>query len=313
MKKLILLFVSLVLVVSLFACENNTQEESSVDDSSVVENESSLSEESQDSVSSTVINSLNYTNKGRMGDTDGPAFAVYSEKGYNAASVVLDMASVEMKNVLPDGRYLNGYSFLGIDIYDGDFWMNCIDAGFCWSGRRGGWHIFYNIYETLTPNTRSWYESSKILPSYDSYVMRLEIIDDNYARLTVRGVTTGVTDDVLIQVKGAKKDGSNTAFLFNSALDFPPDTKVDRNGAPSENWTEITLANTDLGIQFKSLKATELTLYEEGVETPWTNDKNSSVSIWPDKDVYGFDYAPTEVTLYDGTEYLINFDMNRWE
>lgn len=314
MKKILVLFLSLILVFSLFACDNSEQENvSSNDDTSGAEGESSLSEESQEPVQSTVINSLNYTNQGRMGDTDGPAFAVYSKKGYNAASVVLDIPSVTMKNVLPDGRYLNGYSFLGIDVYDGDYWMNCVDAGLCWSGQAGGWHVFYNIYETINPSTPSWYESRKILPSHDSYIMLLQIIDDDYARLTVRGQTTGVTDDILIQVKGAKKDGSNTAMLFNCALDFPPDTKVDRNGAPSNNWTEITLANSDLGIQFKSLNATELTLFERGEPIPWTNDKNDSVSIWPDKDVIGFDYAPTEITLYDGTEYLINFDMNRWE
>ncbi len=299
MQRIILFIVSLVFVFSLFACEKIPGE--------------NVSEESQEPDYTAIIDSLNYTNIGRMGDTDGPAFAVYSTKGYKAASVVLDIPSVEMQNVLPDGRYLNGYAFLGIDVYDGDNWINCIDAGFCWSGRRGGWHLFHNIYETLSPSTRNWYESSKILPSNDTYEMVLEIIDDDYARLTVTGQNTGVSDDILIEVKGAKKDGSNTAMLFNCALDFPPDTKVDRNGAPCQDWTEITLANTDLGIYFKSLRAKELTLFRNDEKLPWTNEKNSSVSIWPDKKVYGFDYAPTEITLYDGTEYLINFDMNRHE
>ena len=39
----------------------------------------------------TTISTLDYKNTGKMGDTDGPAFAVYSKTGYTGASATLDI------------------------------------------------------------------------------------------------------------------------------------------------------------------------------------------------------------------------------
>ncbi len=283
--------------------------------------ESEQSDVSQDvsvdimSTAKKIIRTLDYKNKGKMGDIDGPAFAVYSKIGYRGASVKLNLADAEIKTVLPDGRFINGYAFLGIDVYEGDkgseWWVNCVDAGLCWSGVDGGWHIFYNIYQPLNDSTPTWYESSRILPKNDIYTMTLEITDDNYAKLTVVGEKTKWTDSVTLEVKGAKKGGSNTSFLFNTALDYPPDTKVDRHGNACEDWTEITLANSDKGLYLRNFHATELSLSFGETEIAWENRYNQAVSIWPDKTVSGFDYSPTEVGIFDGTEYFINLDMNR--
>ncbi len=258
-----------------------------------------------------IISTLDYENSGKMGDTDGPAFVVYSNIGYSGASATLDIANMEINTVLGDGKFVNAYTFFGIDVYNGGWWVNCVDAGFCWSGENGGWHLCYNLYEPLNEDTYPWYESSKILPQNDVYTLTLKLIDDNYAELTAVGRNTGETDSVVLEVKGALKDGSNTAFLFNTALDYPPDTKVDREGNPSEDWAEITLANTDKGIYLRSYHASGLKLYQGEEEFDWTDDKSSAISIWPDKKIDGFDYAPTEVGLFDGTEYYINLDMNR--
>lgn len=305
MKRAICILLSLLMLTAFVSCNGQPADESSFEEQS--------EEASADPTanSTKVITSLDYTNKGKMGDTDGPAFAVYSNVGYNGASVELDIANMEISTVLPDGRFVNGYCFLGTDIFEDDYWINCVDAGLCWSGKSGGWHLFYNIYETLNEETNSWYESSKKLPKNGKYRMTFTLTEDNYALLTVEGITNNFKDSVKVEVKGAKKDGSNTAFLFNAALDYPADTKVDRNGKPSEDWTEITLANSDQGLYLRKLLASDLNLYNNGNAEAWTENKTAATSIWPDKAVSGFNYAPVEVYLFDGTEYYINLDMNR--
>lgn len=258
------------------------------------------------------IDSLTYKNPGRMGDLDGPAFAVYSKVGYNGASAVLDLQGAELERVLPDGRFVNAYAFFGVDVYAGEWWQNCVDVGFCRSGRTGKWHLFYNIYEPLHPDTPTWYESAVSLPD-DEYEMQFTLERDNYVRLTVTGKSKHRTDTVLVEVKGAKADGSNTALLFNVALDYPPDTLVDGDGNPCSDFGEITLGHTDKGLCFRSLRVSELTLYSkaspQGME--WSEDHIDSIGIWPDASVTGFDYAPTTVYTFYGTEYIIDLDMNR--
>jgi len=266
-----------------------------------------------DSETTKSISTLDYTNTGKMGDTDGPAFAVYSKLGYTGASASLDLANMEINTVMSNGKFINGYAFFGIDVYLGSssVWINCVDVGLCWSGKSGGWHVFYNMYEPLNETTATWYESSIILPKDDTYHMSLKLTEDNYAILTVEGQNNGIKDEVRVEVKGASADGYNTAFLFNAALDYPPNTKIDRNGKFSNDFAEITLANTDKGLFLRSFHVKDLTLYQNNTSINWTNDKTSALSIWPDKSIKGFDYSPTVVEISDGTEYMIDLDMNR--
>ena len=299
MKKLLFL---LFLALSLTACG-----------SPATDNPADETNETDNTDTKTVISTLDYTNKGKMGDTDGPAFAVYSLLGYTGVSAQLDLAGMEINTVLPNGKFINGYAFFGIDVYNktGSWWQNCVDVGLCWSGKDGGWHIFYNMYEPLNEQTYPWYESDVILPKDDIYHMSLTLTEDNYAVLTVEGQTNGIKDEVRVEVKGALADGRNTSFLFNTALDYPPNTKVDRNGKRCEDFVEITLANTDQGLYLRSFHVQDLTLYKGDTAFLWTNDRSTSVSIWPDKSIAGFDYAPTVVETFDGTEYVIDLDMNR--
>lgn len=307
MKRILCIIFSFMITIVFSACTDGSEASSATDDPT------SQTEVSVDPTASSVktITSLNYKNTGKMGDTDGPAFAVYSKIGYSGASVDLNLADMEIQTLLPDGRFVNGYMFLGADVYQDGSWINCFDAGLCWSGKSGGWHIFYNIYETVNADTSSWYESSKKLPKNGTYTLTLTLIEDQRALLTVKGNSNNFKDSVEIEIKGAEKDGSNTSFLFNTALDFPADTKVDINGEPSEDWPTVTLANSDKGICLRKLHATDLKLYKNEAWEDWTDAKNSAQSIWPDKAVFGFDYSPTEVFLYDGREYFINLDMNR--
>lgn len=319
MKSFLYIALSSLIIITFAACSDGgdlpAQDESIggegfVDVSEVSKDESEAKFNPEESARK-MINSLNYTNTGKMSDDDGPAFVAYSKRGYNGASVVIDIKNSEIQAKLPDGRHVNGYMFLGMDVYEGGYWANCFDAGLCWSGGSGGWHIFYNVYETVNESTKNWYESSKKLPQNGKYKLTLALIEDESALLTVEGLTNGFKDSVKIEVKGAKQDGSNISMLFNTALDYPQNTKVDENGDPSEDWAVITLANSDKGLYLRNIHATDMKLYKKGIEEDWTDQKNSAVSIWPDKAVEGFDYAPTEVFLFDGTEYYINLDMNR--
>ena len=306
MKKIFLLLLATVCLLSVFSCEGGVNESEAVSETASEE----VSVHPMDRADK-IISSLDYKNTGKMGDVDGPAFAVYSNTGYSGATVTMNIEDMEIKTVMPDGKYLNGYAFLGFDVFnESGYWMNCIDVGLCWSGTSGGWHIFYNMYKPVNEDTRTWYESSKKLPKNDTYVMTLKLIGEQKALLTVEAVEGKFKDSVEIEVFGAKADGSNTAALFNVALDYPGDTKVDRNGNPCEDWKEITLANSDKGVCLKSLHAFDLKLFKGEEELSWTNDRNSAVSIWPDKPLE-FDYAPTEIGVFDGTEYYINLDMNR--
>ena len=312
MKRILCILLSILTFAVLYSCEDGESMSSSTENSVEDSKEDSVEESSSPTENAKkTINSLDYTNTGKMGDVDGPAFAVYSRTGYNGACVTLDLKNMEINTVLPDGRFVNGYTFLGSDVYTNGYWSNCFDAGLCWSGKNGGWHIFYNVYQPVNEGDGTWYESSKKLPKNGRYVMTLEFIADERARITVKGIDNNFKDSVEIGVKGAKADGSNTSMLFNTALDYPQNTKVDPEGAPCEDWVTITLANSDKGLYLKNFHAYDLKLYKNGSEEEWTDGKNSACSIWPDKSITGFDYAPTEVYLFDGSEYFINLDMNR--
>ena len=307
MKRFFCLMLAVLTAFSVVACNKNQDVES---DSSY------FKEESESTMEKTkTISTLDYANYGRMGDLDGPAFAVYSKQGYTGAVVDIDIESSKINCAMSDGKFVNGYAFLGVDIYGLFEWENCVDAGLCWAGADEGWHIFYNMFHPLNEETKTWYESRKKLPYNDVYTMSFEIIEDNYALLTVKGQKTGAFDSVRIEVKGAKKDGSNTAFLFNAAMDFPPDTIIDRNGKVYDygdaDWIEVVLANTDKGAYLKDLLVTNMKLLKGDEELKWVDDMNSSVAIWPDKTYQGIDYSPTKVDIYDGSQYYIHFDMNR--
>ena len=129
--------------------------------------------------------------------------------------------------------------------------------------------------------------------------------------LTVEGQNNGVKDEVRLEVKGASADGSNTSFLFNAALDYPPNTKIGQDGKFCDDFVDITLASSDKGIYLRSLHVTDLTLYRDETSFKWTNDKCTAISIWPDQKIKEFDYSPTVVETFDGTEYIIDLDMNR--
>ena len=256
---------------------------------------------------------LTYDNQGRkMGDDDGPAYAVYSKNGYNKASIDVMMNELRVNTVRKsDQKYLNAYIFLGVDIYSGDNWVNCADAGLMSWGKNQGWHLFHNIY-SVSGNQVKWYESRKILDPTHNYRLVMDASkSDGWATLSVIDLSDGnkEVDSIEFQTKGSKKNGSNISMLQNYALDFPQNTKYDSSGKPSgDQWDEITLYNTNQNIYMRNLKITNAKLNDQ----IWTEANSKHMAMWPDKNITKINYPV--VVIRSATPYrdlIIDFEMNR--
>ena len=109
-----------------------------------------------------ISTNLTWTNTStKVGDNDGPAYVVYSNQGYNKASMAIEAGKIR-KNLVrrSDGKSVNAYLFLGIDVYDGKTgeWSNCADAGLGYIGGTGTFHAFVNRFRAEDGNS-SWWES----------------------------------------------------------------------------------------------------------------------------------------------------------
>lgn len=284
---------------------------------SSMQNDTSSVESEVTEVRTPDFTNLTYDNgSGRMADTDGPAFVVYSKKGYNKATVDIRLSNVEIQNVRKsDNKFVNAYIFLGIDIYDAEGnWMNCADAGLCYSGRNGYWHLFYNIYQPKIEGAQSWYESKvKLNASHDYRLILDSSEEDEKVTITIYDLTENkVADSKEFGIAYSLASGENTSFLQNYALDYPDDVKFDTKGNPSEDdWPEITLYNTDQGIYMKNVQITRATLANSGNEVNWTEELTSNRGMWPDKNV-AIDYEVVKIykDSFD-TQFTVTFDMNR--
>ncbi len=266
-----------------------------------------------------VITNLDYDNgKGKMGDNDGPAYCVYSKRGYNKAS--MDVKISEMKiNTLrtSDRKFVNAYMFLGCDIYSGYNWSNCFDCGFCWSGRTPAWHLFYNIYTPADKDQPGWYESKVRLKKNHDYRLTLDTSEqDELATLIIYDLTSDKeVDRAQFRVKGMKCDGSNTVYLMDFALDYPDDVKKDTAGNPSkDDWKEIALYNTDENLYMRNVVVENVKIYAGGNEYVWDKTRTNNRSLWPDIHMTEVDYPCTKVIAneedYDFS-FRVDIDMNR--
>ena len=325
MKKIMFILISLCLLISLIGCDStestsstNISEETSQETSQETSEESKEeSKVEQDYIfkGTETFNNLTLANgNNKMGDADGPAYCVYSKKGYNEASMDIELSKIDLNIYREGGKHVNAYIFLGVDIYNGNYWANCADAGLVYSGSNG-WHIFYNMYSCEDPqNTNTWYESSITLSSRCDYRMTLDSSnEDGKATLTIYNLTTDkIADKVTFELQYAKKDVSNTSYLTDFALDYPGNIKNDTNGNPSDDWVEITLHNTDRGIYMKNIRVTNCKLYKGEDEFDWTNDVTENRGIWPDASIKKIDYPCTVIkNATENIEYIVDLDMNR--
>lgn len=263
---------------------------------------------------SEILDNLTYDNAGRpMGDNDGPAYLVSSKRGYNVCSIDVILSEVDVQIYRrSDNRYIIAYIFLGLDITDANgYWKNNLDAGLRYDST-GKWHLFHSIVDVSAPNQSKWYESRVGLDPTHDYRLTLDSSrNDGWATLTAYDLTEGgkAVDSVEFQARYAKKDGSNTAFYQDYALDFPEDTKYTTDGVASKsNWPEITLYNTDEGVYMKNLQIVNATLNGQ----PWTAAKSDRRVMWPDCNVKKIDYAVVRVSkaAFD-TALRLDLDMNR--
>lgn len=262
------------------------------------------------------FSNLTFSNgKGKMGDADGPAYCVYSVQGVQGATMEVELSQIEMNIYREDGRHVNAYIFLGVDVFhpEGGHWINCADAGLCYSGE-DGWHVFYNLYSSSDPEASTWYESGRRLIVRHDYRLTLDSsAEDGQAVLTVYDLTANrVADRVTFELQYAKKDGSNTAYLTDFALDYPENTMQDTDGNPCEDWIDITLGNTDRGMYMRNVRVRNCRVTKDGAEYDWTEEQTANRGIWPDASMSAVDYPCTEVqNAKENMSYIVNLDMNR--
>lgn len=280
--------------------EQSQQEESAVEDFVFTGTES--------------FNNKNMMNTGKMGDSDGPAYCVYSNKGYNKAAFEVELSEIDL-NIYRNGtaQHVNAYIFLGIDIYapEGDWWVNCVDTGLVYSSDTNGWHVFYNMYMTEQDSNR-WYESSVSLDSDHDYRLQLDSSSkENQCTLTVYDITEQkVADSVTFEAAMALPDGSNTGYLMNFALDYPNDIRLDTDGNVTDNWLEITKYNSDCGMYMKNIRVKNAVLYDSEGEHEWTKERTICRGIWPDGSM-DLGYVCTYVEKADENKsFIVSLDLN---
>lgn len=261
-----------------------------------------------------VITNSDYKNSGKMGDNDGPAYCVYSEKGFNKASMDVSISKINANTVRKDGRFVNAYMFLGCDVYDGAWWCNCFDAGFCYSGNKPQWHLFYNIYQPAVDRESTWFESGVNLDGTHDYRLILDTSgEDEKAVITVWDITENKkADEKAFSVKDMKKDGSNTAYLMDFALDYPENLRKDAAGKDTDDWSEITLYNTDENLYIQNIVVSNVKIYASENEYVWDEKKTDCRSLWPDRADRKIDYVCVKV-IGDGYDhdFRVDLDMNR--
>ena len=269
------------------------------------------------------INSLTYKTPGnqRIGDWGGPAYTVYSQKGYNRVSMDIALSEVKI-NMLrkSDKKTLVGYAFLGMDIHDpaGGYWVNCLDAGIKYDGIKGKWVLFHFIYDVSAPNQPKWYESYKGLDPTHDYRLSLDCSkSDGWTTLAAYDLTEGrEADSIMFQARYAKKDGSNVSFYQDFAIDMPEDVTRDHQGnvykddgtLSDEVWEKIILYNTDEDVYIRNMKITNSCLNGK----PWTADKTRLRGFSPDTRQTHIDYQVVRVSRANfDNEFRIDIDMNR--
>ena len=281
-------------------------------------NESSEDYRSPIPENATVYTNLDFRKNGKMGDADGPAVCYYSKTGYRKASMDVHISDIAIRTKRPDRRFVNAYMFLGCDIFNGSYWCNCFDAGFCWSGSAPSWHLFYNIYEPADKTQRGWYESGVKLSRAHDYRLILDTSEeDEKATIIVYDLTDDrEADRAVFRVKNMKCDGSNTAYLMDFALDYPDNVRKDTDGKTTDDWKQITLYNTDQNLYMTNILVDNVKILPAGTddEIPWDESVTNNRGLWPDKSMTEIDYVCTqliELPSESGLVFRVDLDMNR--
>ena len=261
----------------------------------------------------TNFSNLDYTNPGYMGDNDGPAYCVYSKKGYNKAEFIFELSQLDVNNLGSNGARVNAFVFLGIDVYnDQGNWMNCCDSGFYYTGVNGGWQLFTAIYDDGA-GEYSWYSCGPTIdPTYDYKLVLDSSYQDGKAKLTIINMYDGAAvSEHEFDLYGAKASGQNTSYLTNIAFDWAGEsTWVDSDGNATDDWKKVMRNCIGSGIRMKNVRIYGCALYKDGERLDWTSDLTDRRCITPDRSYTGFDEQITTVrSASNDTEYIVDLDL----
>lgn len=249
-----------------------------------------------------------------MGDQDAPGYCVYSKKGYNKGEFVFELSEVDVNTFGTKGGHVSAYVFLGINVYDANgYWQNCCDAGFTYDNETSGWHLFCAA-ATNENGERGWNADAKTLNPKHDYMLVLDSSEkDGHAVVyAVDLYDNTVADKLEFDLWGSKKDGSNTSYLTDIAIDWAGDaTFVDTNGNPTtiENWVEITKANMGQGIRLNNVRLYGCALYKNGERSLWMKSMTDHRGIWSDS-THPIKEETTKIHhVTEDHEYIIDLDL----
>ncbi|MVB10037.1 hypothetical protein CAFE_07080 [Caprobacter fermentans] len=282
---------------------------------SPAENGSQPGTSSSSSAAEVPQDNLHWTNSGiKDGPEDGPGYSVYSKVGYRKASAVFCLSRAKTNlDRKSDGKFINAYAFLGIDVYRGGTqWTNCVDAGLLRSGNGGKWHACANRY-LADPDESKWWESSVNLDETHDYRLVLDSSQkDEQITLRVFDVTAGdkMVDSKTLGLYYSKADGSTTSYYDCVSMAFPPDICMDPAGRASTDYAEVLKYNTGEGLYFKNAVLKDAALYDASGSHPWTADRTKDRFLWPTK-ATGIQYpCITLQSVRKDYEETVNIDLN---
>ncbi len=236
----------------------------------------------------------------RMGDNDGPAYCVYGKKGYNSASFCFDLSETDFVGVGSNGTKVNGYMFLGVDVYsDNGYWINCCDAGFVYEYNTSGWRLFYATASTEQYDGQ-WFSGTRVLDQTHNYRLTLDTsLEDGKATLVAYDLVDDcVADTLTFTLGGSKKDGSNTAYLMNAAIDW-----VDR---PESDFIGETNKNLGSGIHLNDVRIYDCLVYKDGNSLPFVTDHRA---VWPDNSMNVKSSVAKVHHVIGDSEFIIDIDL----
>ncbi len=257
------------------------------------------------------ITNLTFTNPkdDMMGDQEAPGYCVYSKTGYNKSEFIFELSQAQVSTFGDNGSRITAYVFLGANVYDENgYWQNCCDAGFVYSNENTGWRLFAATATDENGN-RGWYDGGKTLDSHSNYRLVLDTsVEDGRAAIYAYDMRDGsLADSITFDFYGVKKDGGNTAFLTDIAIDWTGEqTFVDTKGNPTEDWVEITKANTGHGMYLKNVRLYGCSLYKNEEKQIWTKSLTDHRGIWSDGDSE-IDYVTTRIyCITEDMEYIVD-------
>jgi hypothetical protein len=258
---------------------------------------------------------LTWKNSGiKAGPSDGPGYSVYSNVGFNKASAVVCLSQAKTNlSRKSDGKAINAYAFLGIDVYrNGTQWTNCMDAGLLRSGNDGKWHACSNRY-MVDPDDNKWWESDVSLDETHDYKLVLDSSQKNEeVTLQVIDVTDGnkTVDSKTFQLYYTKADGSTTSYYSCISMAFPPDICKDTKGMDSDDYEEVLKYNTNEGLYFRNAILKDATLYNASGSMAWSASCTKDRFLWPTKsNTIEYPCITLTETKQDYEE-IVNIDLN---